>query len=63
MPQVEFVILVADEFLIEETNPVKYFTRPTTKVDRIDPSCIARIMSTCTADRKRGLKRCGDRLT
>src|SRR2546422_10307674 len=56
-PQVEFIVLVAHQFLVEQSDPVKDLTRPAAEIDRINRSFIARIMSARTPGRERGLER------
>src|SRR5205809_3304496 len=56
-PQVELIILIAQELLVKEANPIKHFTRPTPEIDRIHRSRVVLVMPPCTPDCKRGLKR------
>src|SRR5256885_15767987 len=60
-PQVELVILIAHQFLIKKANPIKHLTRPTPEIHRIHRSRVVRVMPPCTANCKRGLKRCRHR--
>src|SRR5438445_12487494 len=56
-PQVELVILIAHQLLVKEANPIKHLTPPTPEIHCIHRSPVVRVMSPCTANRKRGLKR------
>src|SRR5215831_17785131 len=55
--QVELVILIAHQPLVKEANPIKHLTPPTPEIHRIHRSRVVRIMTPCTANCKRGLKR------
>src|SRR5215203_5237761 len=59
-PEVEFVVLIADEFFVKKTNPIKNLARPAAEIHCVNNAFVARIMSSCSSNRERGVKSRGN---
>jgi hypothetical protein len=55
-PQIKLIILITDQFLVEQPHSAKDFAPPAPKKDGVEPSFIVWIMSPCTSNGKRGVE-------